>query len=142
MCFSFDGLSDDGELQIVFAAENFNFTSGYVPTVGDTFDLVVASGGITLGNDFSISAFVFDDSSSIFEGDFLLEFFDSGFAGDPDSLLKFAGNLFDFDLVNGDTILRATLLAGVSEEIPVPGAALLFASGLLGLRLRRKASSK
>ncbi|MEM7741977.1 MAG: hypothetical protein AAF225_14395 [Pseudomonadota bacterium] len=140
--FIVDGAAQlDGELQIVFDAENFNFTTGYVPTVGDTFDLIVASGGITLGNDFSISAFVFDDTSSIFEDDFLLEFFDSGFAGDPDSLLKFAGDLFNFELVNGDTILRATLLAGVSEEIPLPGAALLFASGLLGLRLRKKASS-
>jgi len=62
--------------------------------------------------------------------------YDSGLAADPDNLLQIAETLFSFELVEGNTILRATLLSDFSV-IPEPSSIVLLAFGVLGLVTRR-----
>jgi hypothetical protein len=127
----------DGELQLVIQPELFGLTE-YTFDLNDTFDFIVADGGITIAEGLSIQNFVTAAGASAFSG-FTLSEYDSGISSDPDDLFLIDEPLFMFELANesfgtnllalslaGDgTILRATVIA--TTAIPEPGSLYLLA---------------
>jgi len=133
-----------GTVQIVL--EPGKFTSfGYTPKIGDTFDFVTGLQGITLAN-VNYELFVTDADKSLLSWLTLTQY-DSGILSDPDSLWMISERLFRFDLVEGNTILRGTLIAsllGPTSQVPTPGTLWLVGAGLMGFAgagRRRKASA-
>ena len=138
----------DGELQIVLQPELFE-TFDYTFDLGDTFDFIVAEGGITLGEDLSIRNFVTEAGQAAFS-DFTLTEYDSGISSDPDQLLEFMfefggsdmglmSRLFSLQLVEGDTILRATAVAN-ANAIPEPSSMILLSLGIIAAASSRRRS--
>ena len=135
----------DGALQIVLQPELFSSFS-YTPHVGDTFDFVTGLGGITLTSGLQYNFFVTQAGASFFNW-LALSPYDSGILGDPDTLYQINQNLFRFDLVNGNKVLRGTLLSSLtgsspSSPVPEPSILWLFGTGLLGLGFTRFKPSK
>jgi len=130
----------NGELQIVFDLELFS-EFGYTPEAGQTFDLITAVDGITIDpSGIELLSFVTVEGSENISG-LTLTPFDSGLAADPDNLLLIAENLFSFELVENNTILRATLLSDFNV-IPEPSSLALMISAFLGLAsITRKRSN-
>jgi hypothetical protein len=118
----------DGALQIVLQPELFDDFS-YTPMLGDTFDFVVADGGITLESTLEYVVFVTATGANLLTG-LTLSSYDSGIAGDPDILFRISETLFSFSLEDGGTILRGTLIAPLQAPVPIPSAVWFFASAL------------
>jgi hypothetical protein len=114
-----------GAIELVFDAELFA-TFGYTPMVGDTFDIVVADRGITISDDgLMLRNFVTESGSHRLTADDLtFSSYNSGIAADPDRLLQINETVFRLDLVENDTILRATLIRSI---IPEPSSLVLVA---------------
>jgi hypothetical protein len=53
--------------------------------------------------------------------------------GDPDTLFRINNHLFEFSLVEGDTILRGTLVAWDSTAVPTPSTLWLMSFAVIGL---------
>ena len=127
----------DGQVQVVFRPELFG-TFDFEPEAGDTFDFIVADGGVTLSDDLEFITLVTAAGAGFFNGFDLTEF-DSGISSDPDDLLTIAPTagapLFEFSLVEGGTVLRGTL----TTAIPEPGVGVMVVGGLMVLLRRRKA---
>src|SRR5262249_22607621 len=97
--------------------------------VGDTFDLIVAPQGITIADSgLSLLNFVTSDGVSLLQG-LTLASFDSGIGSDPDRLLQIDKLVFRLDLVDNNTILRATLVEPVPLRVPEPATVLLASLG-------------
>jgi hypothetical protein len=96
---------------------NFSFLDGFLPEINDTFDFLLAAGGI--------SFFSGDISSVVFNISGVAEGFE--FLTDP----------------TGGTLML-TALNDAQAVVPLPGAVWLFASGLLGLigMARRKKAAQ
>lgn len=119
----------DGTLEIVLQPELFA-GFGYTPTVGDTFDFIVGEQGIALAEGLDYLFFVTADGMPLIEG---LTFarYDSGLAADPDDLYLIAEQMFSFELVENDTVLRATLIADINvAAVPEPQTYALMLMGL------------
>ena len=111
----------DGEIQIVFRPELFA-EFGYAPKIGQTFDFILSGEGIEIDpSGMLITNFVTVEGASLLAG---MNFspFNSGFAADPDNLLQIEEILFSVELVENDTILRATLIQNVFS-VPEPSSA-------------------
>ena len=127
----------DGVLQIVLRPELFA-GNGYTPKVGDTFDFVTGLGGISLLSGLKYEFLVSTAGADLLHG-LSWSAYSSGISSDPDSLYLLSGNLFRFDLVDGGTVLRGTLLAalfGASSQVPAPSTLWLLGAGLLGWAAR------
>lgn len=130
-----------GSIEIVFDPTLFG-VFGYVPTVGDTFDLIDAEGGITIADTgLKLLNFVTASGAHLVSG-VTLSAYDSGIAADPDNLLQIGETLFRLDLVENDTILRATLINPIEfvpDFVPEPGSFALLNIALVFsiCRLRR-----
>ncbi len=129
----------EGEIQIVFQPELFAEFNNYVPEIGQTFDFIVSQGGIIadLAN-ITITNFVIVEGASQLSG-LTLSPFDSGFDPeiDPDDLLQIAETLFSFELVENNTILRATLLSDLGVAVPEPSSTALLLFGAVVSIMRR-----
>ena len=126
----------DGTLQIVFAPELFS-EFDFTPEVGQTFDLIVAEDGITVDLEtLELQNLVTTEGADQFSGLTLTEF-DSGFVADPDSLFLIEETLFSLELVDNNTILRATLIEPVNV-VPEPASIALLAFGGFFLNARRR----
>ena len=133
----------DGSLQIVLQPELFS-QFGYTPKIGDTFDFIIGSGGITLASGFKEQTFIDQAALGLFSG-LNISPFSSGIASDPDKLFQISNNLFSFALIDGNTVLEATLIEPLTlnngptpTPTPVPSAIWMVASGILGLGAFRK----
>ena len=125
----------DGTIEVVLQPELFD-TFDYELAIGDTFDFVVAAGGVTLAEGLVFEQFVTLAGAAAL-GNAELIAFDSGISSDPDRLFRIGGDpLFSFALVEGGTVLRATAIVAVPE----PATALLLAAGTLALATRRHAA--
>ncbi len=137
----------DGEIQLVLQPELFNF----LPTPGETFDLIESPEGISfvqyavvlgapVGEPFPtagglrFSNFVTQAGASDVPG-LTLSPYTSGFSNDPDALFRIGEELFTFDLVENNTILRATYVG--PAFVPEPSNLLYAVAALLPL-IRRK----
>jgi hypothetical protein len=92
-----------GSLQIVLQPE----VLGYLPHVGDTFDLITAGGGLTLPQGSIPIQTLMTANGASFLG-ITLPAFSTGFTPDPSQLVSLPQNLFAASVVNGNT-LRITM---------------------------------
>ena len=111
-------VSLDGTLEIVLQPELFA-QFNYAPKVGDTFDFVTAAGGITLAPGLKYETFVTQAGQSQIKGLSLYDY-TSGIASDPDALVGISDTLFSYALIDGGTVLEATLLRPITGASPVP----------------------
>ena len=122
-----------GGIQLVLQPELF----GFVPTFGETFDVIESPAGISIPNGLTLTSFVTHGGASYVPG-FPLTPYNSGIEGDPDQLDQFGQAVFTYTLVNNVTVLRATYVGQVPE--PSTGAMLVFSiTTLLAARRRRSA---
>jgi hypothetical protein len=136
-----------GGLQVVLQPELFS-QFNYTPHVGDTFDFIMGTGGITLATGFTEQIFVDQAGLSLVSG-LNLTLYSSGISGDPDTLYQISNNLFSFTLIDNNTILQGTLIAPLTgggnfqpiiSTVPLPAGIWLFGTalaGFLGLARRK-----
>lgn len=137
-----EGVTLAGAIELVLQPELF-IEFGYMPVVGDTFDLIVAPQGITIADTgLLLRSFSTQDGAPLIVN---LTFspYDSGIAADPDHLLQIGESIFRIDLVENNTILRATLLQPISA-VPEPALAYLalIGAGLIAATHRHTLSEK
>jgi hypothetical protein len=110
----------DGSIQVVLQPEMFS-QFRYQLRPGATFDFIKGTGGITRAPGLSYSNLVTAAGASdgVVTGLTLTPFV-SSFAADPDSLVMIGENLFSFDLVESNTVLRATYIGSRSSTTPPP----------------------
>lgn len=123
-----------GKLEIVLQPELFSF----LPDFGDSFDVILASGGITiddLGLEL-VSLITAQGVSFLLDRGFELTSYNSGFSRDPYQLFEIEGGFFRFDLVENGTILRVTAVPEVSPVLLIGSACLLATLLLFSRRLR------
>ncbi len=111
-------ISLDGGIQVVLRPEMF----GYTPSIGDTFDVMYAPGGITLP-DGSIELSTFLTPSGASALGLTLPPYLSPFPADPDTLVQFPSSLFSYSIVNGGTTLRLTMVSPACGPVNGPGLA-------------------
>jgi hypothetical protein len=117
-----------GQLQIVLQPD----AAGFVPTVGETFDLITAAGGINLNNLQILTLVTQSGAGSITSATEVP--YASGYAGDTDQLFAINGNIFTAAVVDNGTTLEITDSAPLTPE-PARGL-IAVASALLLLRSR------
>jgi hypothetical protein len=105
----------DGELQIVLDPALL----GYVPEVGDTFDMIQAGQGITVSPS-GLSIRTLMTATGAASLGLSLPTFESGFAADPNQLVELPSNLFHVDLVNEGRTLRVSMIAPVCAPLVGP----------------------
>lgn len=114
----------DGALELVFEPALFG-EFGYLPQVGDTFDLITSPVGITIAvGGLRLRNFIPASDQNLITGATLTSF-SSGIASDPDQLLEIEETLFRVDLVEQGTVLRATLIAPL-VIVPEPAGDILL----------------
>lgn len=122
-------VSMNGELQIVFRPDDL----GYLPEPGDTFDLVVTTGGtITLEPGLEIKALVESTQTGAFDEDSVpYQPFDSGLGPviDPDDLQLIGPAMFSISLVESNTVLRVTYTGPDLTDFYDNAPSNIFASG-------------
>jgi probable HAF family extracellular repeat protein len=133
-----EAASIHGRLQLVLQPELF----GYLPGLGSYFDLIHADGGITLFGDFGLDAYM--TALGAAQLGLSLPDYLSPFSADPDQLKVLAGDLFRYELIDGNTTLRVWLnreimptVHGVPETLNTGlalGALLALAGMIRGLR--------
>jgi hypothetical protein len=106
----------DGTLQVVLRPELF----GFLPQVGDYFDIITSDVGITLADaDLRIDTLVMSAGAPLLNGAFApLLAYGSGFAGDPDTLLDIVPDIFEYSIVDGGKTLRVTLVQPIGVPEP------------------------
>lgn len=122
-----------GTLEVVLWPDLFD-ASSYTPRNGDTFDFFSSSSGISLEPGFSINVLIGRSPGTLSWLNLLP--YTQRYAGDIDAnnLYYVTDQLFDFSLVNNDTVLRGTLNSThLSSPVPLPAAIWLFLSALIGL---------
>jgi hypothetical protein len=137
----------DGHLEIVLQPELFRQFS-FEPTNGETFDIITATGGITLAPGLQVSSLVTAAGASdrTVQG-LTLTPFNSGIASDPDNLLLIGSQLFSVALAQNNTVLRATYLGPTIQglaAVPFPTWALsplVIMLVLLGARVLRRSAT-
>lgn len=114
----------DGEIQAVLSP----WTSGYVPTAGEFFDVVTSASGITLGSNLSIATYLAVDGS-LNPNPSPLHAGGNTLGATPGHLIPMGAQQFTYSLVNGGTTLRLTSTGAIPEPatlgLLVPAAALL-----------------
>lgn len=126
----------DGEIQIVFQPDLFS-AFDYAPEVGQSFDLITAVDGITLAPGLSLANLVAVQGSDLLDlSTYSVSRFDSGFDADPDNLWLIEETLFSLELVENDTILRATLIEAIPLLIPEPKSLFLLSAYLVLISVR------
>jgi hypothetical protein len=121
-----------GTLEIVLEPE---LNGGYLPSVGDKFDMIFASEGITLPNGpLTIETFVTEDGAPYLTalGVTLLPY-SSGYAADPNVLEQIPENLFTYAIIDNGTTLEVTMV----ESLPEP-ASLTFVIMAGAMLIRRQ----
>ncbi len=114
----------DGQLQIVLEPDLF----GFVPTVGETFDMIESPNGISIAEGLSFANFVTVAGVNDLPFGLSLTHYNSGIEGDPDNLFQIGQTLFSYNLVDNDTVLRLTV-----EAVPEPTSLVLAGFGILGV---------
>ena len=114
----------DGQLQIVLEPDLF----GFVPTVGETFDMIESPNGISIAEGLSFANFVTVAGVNDPPFGLSLTHYNSGIEGDPDNLFQIGQTLFSYNLVDNDTVLRLTV-----EAVPEPKTLVLVGFGILGV---------
>jgi hypothetical protein len=111
------GASLDGTIQVVLEPELF----GYLPTQGDTFDMIEATGGITLPPEGITGINVQTLMTAAGAAQLGLNYpaYNSGFAGDPNALVLLPSNLFDLSLINSGTTIRMTMASSIDCPRPL-----------------------
>lgn len=133
-----------GAVQVVLLGELFKDFK-YTPHIGDSFDFVKASGGISLSPTLKYEFFVTKAGKHLFPQFGSLTAYNSGISGDPDRLYRVNQTLFSFQLAEDGKLLRGTLTAAIAP-VPEPGSYLMLGGGLLALQLlmrrRRKSAAE
>jgi hypothetical protein len=124
-----------GQLEIVLQPDLL----GFVPTLGEKFDLITAAGGITLNPNLQLIDLVTVAADS-YVSQLPVSVFNSGITNDPDHLFQINETVFDVALVDNNTTLEATVV----EELAVPepasiGGLILLGSAAMMRRRRRRA---
>jgi len=114
----------DGGIQIVLRPELF----GYLPRVGDTFDVMTSIDGITL-TDGSIDLTTMMTVAGAAQLGITLPAYATPYALDPDALVVFPTSLFSYSIVNAGRTLRLTLISPICAPSVGPVAAVACASG-------------
>jgi hypothetical protein len=128
-----EGVTLAGSLQIVLQPDLF----GYLPSFGDTFDVIRSPAGITLDPELVLLSLVTQDGAAYLAGLGVTQSpFDSGFTNDPDHLNLLDPGLWQISLVENDTILRLQFI-GVPEPSSIALAA-VAALTLVFCRIRRR----
>ena len=120
-----------GGLQLVLEPDLF----GFLPTYGETFDLIESPAGITIPTGLALADFVTQSGAS-YVPSLTLTSYSSGIENDPDQLSSIAENIFTYALVNNGTVLRATYVGPVS--VPEPSTWTMLALGLPALLATRR----
>jgi hypothetical protein len=111
------GVDLAGAIELVLQPELFG-EFGYMPEIGDTFDLIVAPEGIHIDpSGLALRNLVTVDGAAGIGGQ-ATSAYESGIAADPDHLLLIDRTIFRLDLVENDTILRATLIRPLNVPEP------------------------
>jgi hypothetical protein len=132
-----DGVSLAGSLQVVLQPELF----GFIPQLGDTFDVIYSPAGISLDPDLELLSFVTQAGGGIFDAPGILQSpYVSNYTNDPDRLNLLNPNVWRLSLVENDTILRL-------EFVAVPEASSLALAGigatcLVAWRARRRLATR
>ena len=87
-----------GAIELVLQPEFFS-TFSYTPKVGDTFDLIKATGGITIAaTGLNLLTLLTNEGAGLLGG-LTLTHYDSGITADPDQLQQISETLFQLDLI-------------------------------------------
>lgn len=103
----------DGTIQIVLDPAMFGFT----PSAGESFDMVIADGGITLAPGLEFRSMITAEGAALMG--LTLPAYASPFLMDPDQLMEFPASLFDVALVNDGKTLRFTMNQAVCSAQPL-----------------------
>ncbi len=122
-----------GSLQIVLQPELLD----YLPSFGDTFDVIRSAAGITLDPELSLISLVTTAGAGYLDGLGVAQSpFISGFANDPDTLNVLDPGLWQIILAENNTVLRLRFVS-----VPEPSSLLLAAMGAVAMvvhTLRRR----
>ena len=118
-----------GAVQIVLEPDLF----GFVPSPGETFDLIESPAGIDISSPFEVDDMITAAGTSYFPS-LQTTPYQSNFVDDPDNLLQLDSPLFTYAIVerNGESVLEATYVS-----VPEP-TMLAVAPLAVGLLLRRR----
>jgi hypothetical protein len=125
-------VSLSGKIELVLEPDLFNF----LPSVGETFDLIDCPAGITIPDSLTLLNFITQTGASYVPG-LTLTPYNSGIEGDPDQLDQIQEPIFAYSIVDNGTELEATLV----EPVPEPKSWMLligFAIPILALPLQRR----
>ncbi len=103
-----------GGLQIVLQPELYN----YLPSIGDSFDIITAAGGITLPTPpATLTVTSLMTRAGAEQLGLSLPTFNSGFADDPNQLVSLPSNVFTYSLLPDGKTLRITLMQPVCGTV-------------------------
>lgn len=113
-----------GEIQLVLEPDLF----GFLPFVGETFDLLESPAGISIPSGLSLTDFVTQSGASYVPA-LTLTPYNSGIEGDPDQLDQIGEPIFTYALINGGTVLQATY----AGTVPEPATWAMLTTGFVSL---------
>ncbi len=108
-----DSASIGGTIQIIIDPLLF----GNTPSVGQSFDLIVADGGITASPGLVVQTLMTAEGAAAMGLD--IDPFETSFGMDPDAFVVFPASLFDVALASDGTTLRFTMTLPICAPQPI-----------------------